>query len=177
MKTINDICKQDEAGFLERFDYQGNLTKKLDHTTGDFDQDIINEILLWKVNRYAQIKPNTEDLINSPSLRGRVMDKEKTKEVLLALLDTKGIRLPVASTILRFVNPEIYQIIDQRVHRFLYGKALKVPHNRNQQIVLYLDYLKRLKEECEKRGFSFRNSDRVLYQADKERNADENIKY
>lgn len=43
------------------------------------------------------------------------------EEILRKLLMTPGIRLPMASTILRFKNPNVYQIIDQRAYRFLTG--------------------------------------------------------
>ena len=36
------------------FKYQESLTKKLDSSTEDFSQEKLNEIVLWKVNRYAE---------------------------------------------------------------------------------------------------------------------------
>ncbi len=54
----------------------------------------------------------------------------------------------MASAILRFKNPNIYQIIDQRANRLLYSKELKIPHNILKQIDLYVDYLTKLRKVC-----------------------------
>ncbi len=84
----------------------------------------------------------------------------------------------MASTILRFKNRNIYQIIDQRVFRIIYiDKKLKLKahpseKNLNSQIDLYLQYLKDLTEICEKLKIPFEKSDRILYMADKRINKD-----
>jgi len=83
-----------------------------------------------------------------------------------------GIRLPMASTILRFRNPKIYQIIDQRVYRFICGEALPTLFSIPKQITLYFEYLEKLKEVCENHKIPFGEADRILYQADKELNGD-----
>ena len=38
------------------------LTKKLDSLNSDFNQEILNEIILWKVNRYAKFDEETINL-------------------------------------------------------------------------------------------------------------------
>ena len=57
---IDDYCGN-LSGFLEAYNYQPGLTPKLDGL-GDspLDQEIINEIVLWKTNRYARL--NAEDI-------------------------------------------------------------------------------------------------------------------
>ena len=58
-KTVNAIdCIADD------YFYQDLLTPKLDDLEGDFDQKTINEIVLWKVNRYALLKHESLDLLN-----------------------------------------------------------------------------------------------------------------
>ncbi len=104
------------------------------------------------------------------------MDSELTKEVLSSLLETKGVRLPMASTILRFKNPEIYQIIDQRVYRLIYGIDLKMSTKIHLNIKQYFEYISDLKRICKKIGIPFIDSDRILYEYDKIVNK-ENIKY
>ena len=86
-------------------------------------------------------------------------------------MQTHGIRLPMASTILRFKNPHVYQIIDQRVYRLLYKAELKLKSQPVQDIQLYLDYLKKLKETCEQFDIPFINADRLLYAYDKKVNS------
>ena len=106
-----------------------------------------------------------------------VFEKEYTREILRLLLseENKGIRLPMASTILRFKNPSIYQIIDQRVYRLFYGESLKLPtYNseaaREKQVKMYLDYLGDLRKACTRFSIPFEVSDRDFYKADKRLN-------
>ena len=79
----------------------------------------------------------------------------------------------MASTILRFKNPFLYQIIDQCVYRILYeGKRLKLSdlsseRNRADQIDLYIKYLNDLKLTCINLKISFEKAYRILYMVDK----------
>ena len=133
----------------------------------DFDQNIINEIVLWKVNRYVSLETETIELINRIKNDAQ-LNEELTRNILLKLLKTKGVRLAMASTILRFRNPKVYQIIDQRVYRLIYGDELKYPLNDfYKQIDIYLDYLQKLKEASKAHNIAFEVADRVLYTMDK----------
>jgi hypothetical protein len=155
------------------YNYQSELTQKLDKNILSFNQDVINEIVLWKVNRFAEVDQSTLKLVNNiVSITGEI-NIEKTKEILKKLLLIKGIQLPMASTILRFRNNNIYQIIDQRVYRIIYeGQTLKLKtypskKNINEQIDIYLNYLNDLRKICIKLEIPFCDSDRILYNADK----------
>jgi len=156
-------------------DYQSVLTKKLDLFHGDFDQKVIDEIILWKVNRYVMMNKETLDNLNSINPDERILDYSKTKIVLTSLLGLKGVRLPMASTFLRFKNKYLYQIIDQRVYRIINGKTLKTPKKIDDQITLYLEYLDKLKESCKLLNINFENSDRILYNADRSLNKHINL--
>ncbi len=164
------------------FDYQKELTEYLDKDKKDFDQNKLNEIVLWKVNRYADFDDNLISMINSISQNQKEIDLEKTKIILDALLNTKGVRLSMASTILRFRNKKIYQIIDQRVYRIIYpNQELKLSDylsekNIKSQIELYLKYLTDLKQECLKLKIPFEIADRILYMADKRINKQHKIR-
>lgn len=172
LETVNTVpkigCK------IEDYNYQVLITPKLDDLDDDFDQDIINEVVLWKVNRYALIEPGTFELLNQIKKGNKVLDEILTKKILFELLGKgqKGIRLAMASTILRFKNPNIYQIIDQRVYRFIYGEELvyKVS-DVDKQIEIYLNYLKKLHEVCEDKKIQFSKADRILYMMDKKHNS------
>ena len=83
----------------------------------------------------------------------------------------------MASTILRFKNPYIYQIIDQRVYRVIYGVDMPRVTKTEEAIESYLKYLTRLKTVCKKYEIDFCESDRVLYTLDKEINSGVKIKY
>lgn len=180
-KTIFDS----DFNFLEsdyKFDYQNELTKKLDSDKTDFDQNRLNEIVLWKVNRYAEFDHELISEINSISPYQEHIDLDKTRRILKMLLKTKGVQLAMASTILRFRNAKIYQIIDQRVFRIIYaGKELIISNypsenNIEKQIDLYLTYLQDLNKICSDMNIEFEQADRILFMADKRINKDFRLK-
>ena len=177
MKTIFEITPNENDLDILIFKYQVELTKKLDNINSDFNQEILNEIILWKVNRYAKFNEETINLLNKINRNDENPNQNLTGDILLNLLNQKGVRLAMASTILRFKNPKVYQIIDQRVYRFIYGKELEYSEtNLNLQIVIYIDYLEKLKEVCEKYQIKFEDADRILYKMDKEYNKDLKLK-
>lgn len=111
----------DYQGVLGRFTYDNgtDIRNRISAVeAGDYreNRDIINEIVLWKMNRRPQV---TEELIDAIfSLKEiktplQVLMDEKTERVVEKLLQTKGMQLPMASTVLHFYYPEIFPIIDQ----------------------------------------------------------------
>lgn len=178
-KTVFDQeFKIDKSDLI--FNYQESLTHQLDSIESEFNQAILNEIVLWKVNRFADFDNQTLNVLNSININQEKLDIDKTKKVLTSLLKIKGVQLAMASTILRFKNPNIYQIIDQRVYRIIYkNKTLNIKthpseKNINNQIDLYILYLKDLKKVCSILKIPFNKSDRILFMADKRIN--KNIK-
>jgi len=175
---IKTIESSDFNLLAEEYNYQDELTVELDSFDGDFDQDHINKIVLWKINRYAKLNDESIRLVNSISPSETSMNKEKTKKVLFALLKVSGIGLPMASTILRFRNPNIYQIIDQRAYRILYGKELKLSVVKSEENILtYINYLEKVNDFCALNGLNFTEADRLLYEKDKKMNKGIKIKY
>lgn len=170
MKTIFEITPNENDLDITSFKYQIELTKKLYNLNTTFNQEILNEIILWKVNRYAKFDEETISLLNKINPNDENLQMSLTGDILLRLLskNQKGVKLAMASTILRFRNPKVYQIIDQRVYRFIYGKELKYSEsNINLQINIYLDFLNKLKEVCIKYSIKFEEADRILYKMDK----------
>ena len=157
-KTVFDNDFQIVQKDLE-FEYQKDLTEILDKNTSLFNQEIINEIVLWKVNRYAKIDNDTLKMLNEIDPNSIELDIEKTRILLKILIQKKGIQLPMASTILRFRNKNIYQIIDQRVYRIIYkGEKLKLKthlneKNLNDQIDYYI--LKRFDRSLQEIKYTF----------------------
>jgi hypothetical protein len=179
MLTIHEISPSADDIQNNSYNYQNELTAKLDGLDTDFDQNIINEIVLWKVNRYAAIDNDTLNLLNQIKKTDKQLNPELTGAILLRLLgkEQKGVRLAMASTILRFKNPNIYQIIDQRVFRFLYGRELKYSEtNINEQITIYLAYLQDLKTVCTQHNIDLTLADRIFYSMDKIYNPSETLK-
>lgn len=154
------------------FKYEPELTSKLDNfgKNDKFTRSTFNEITLWKVSRYPAI---TEDIINAVNELAQYNTLntaiESLKQALRLLLEAKGVRLAMASTYLRFRNPQVFQIIDQRVYRQVYNKDLKVPRKIEDQIDLYVQYLRDLRTLCVKENVAFFEADRVFYMKDKKK--------
>ena len=158
--------------FLKRYDYQPNLTPKLDQL-GDtpFGQHLINEIVLWKVDRYVSLGDDL--VVDVDGVRNlKTGEHRRAESILRLLLRTRGVDLPMASTILRFRNPHAFQIIDRHAYRAVYGRRYGLyqttPIERKLQV--YFDYLDELQKLCKSRRVAFETIDRLLYIFDKEKN-------
>ncbi len=154
---------------LREYHYQRQLTDKLD-TLHDvaLTQDVINEIVLWKLNRYVSLE-NTV-LRDLDGLRCLKTGQHRQGEAALqSLLGTHGIDLPMASTILRFRNARAYQIIDRHAYRAIYDKdyPLYTASPTQKKITVYFDYLDQLVQLCRERDLAFETIDRLLYVFDK----------
>ncbi|MBB4081110.1 thermostable 8-oxoguanine DNA glycosylase [Lewinella aquimaris] len=179
MKTIQDLDLDalEPAQLLKQFSYQENLTSQLDRYKGYIDQNKINEIVLWKINRYAEIDSTTLELLNKIDANVEVMDIDLTEQILIRLLSkgVRGVRLPMASTFLRFRNSNIYQIIDRRAYRVLYGKAYIERPDIQAMIQLYFKYLDDISQLCNRINLPYKDIDRFLYVLDKQLNKSEPI--
>ena len=106
--------------------------------------------------------------------------KAETKVVLRELLhentlDNTGVRISMASTYLRFLNPKVFQIMDRHAYRAAFNYVAS-PHDyssltHEKQIDIYFKYLTELHniEETGYHGYrvAFENLDRFLYDFDK----------
>jgi len=83
-----------------------------------------------------------------------------------------GVDLPMASTILRFINPFVFQIIDRHAYRAVYEKKYPLyPYTPTERkISLYFDYIDQLIWHCEIKNLTFTTIDRLLYVFDKKNN-------
>ena len=152
--------------------YQTKLTNKLDKGIESINQNVLNEIILWKINRYSEFSQSTFKQLNSLK---EINDRIGIIQLIVNLLDHNGIGLPMASTILRFINPNRFQIIDQRAYRIIYGRRLILPRQSKEQAELYLAYLEKLSAICKQKGIEFDKADRILYYIDKEFNKNNNL--
>jgi len=158
--------------FLTFYKFQPELTKRLDDLEPtSIDQSVINEIVLWKLNRYVRIG---DDKIKQIEYLKNLKAGEHAKgnEGLKVLLHLNGVDLPMASTILRFLNPKVFQIIDRHAYRAVYGKKypLYQTTQTEKKISIYFDYISALIELCKLKGLAFATIDRLLYMFDKEEN-------
>jgi hypothetical protein len=92
--------------------------------------------------------------------------------VLRALLDCHGVDLALASAILRFRNPEVFQVIDRHAYRAVYGSdyPLSTKSLSDRKVSLYFQYVDDLVDLCADKRLAFRTIDRVLYKFDQANN-------
>ena len=170
----------DAVKLLEEYNYLPELTAKiearLDALTDDEapSRSMLYEIVLWKLSRFVWF----DDAV-LPQLRAarsiRPGEHRQAEPLLRALLNAKGARLAMASTFLRFVNPETFQIIDERAFRMLLpNEEVPVPNGKTRSksylddcCDLYFRYLDTL-HQISSDALPFSQTDRVLYQLDKE---------
>jgi hypothetical protein len=87
-------------------------------------------------------------------------------------MDVKGVDLAMASTLLRFQNADVFQIIDRHAYRAVYGDRFPVypAMPAEAKTSIYLDYLDALHTLSVSSGTRFRDLDRILYEFDKDHN-------
>ena len=167
-EILSRFVYDDESEILDRI-------SKVDKADYRENRDIINEIVLWKMNRRPQVEEKLIDAIyrlKKIETPIEAANSEITKQVLEMLLLTKGMQLPMASTVLHFYFPNIYPIIDQRAYRELYGNDYPKNITKMKLLVeLYLKYIvdcyQYQQEKCSE--IPFAKIDKVLYQIDKEK--------
>ena len=159
------------ADFLKYYRVYPELTRKLDKPDWMFTQEIINEIALWKVARYVKLSSNL--LVQLDGLRSlKPKQHEKGAEALTALLGISGVRLPMASTFLRFANPQVFQIFDQHIYRAVFGILPKEDLSKKPSdcVPYYIKFLNKLHSDCETLKIPFSESDRILFEFDRREN-------
>lgn len=136
--------------------------------------DIINSIVLWKINRQVKLDMNLITKIkNLPCNKVEMINKYHTEiqDILLALLKSNGVRIAMASTILKMFKPLAFPIIDQRAYRVIYGKDLPSYYGESgfsKYIDLYIQYINDCRDYQQKRcpNIPFNRIDELLYQID-----------
>lgn len=131
--------------------------------------DIINEIVVWKINRrqnvgnalVLKIKELSKDLTNYNKVANY---KDKIAETYDELTKSKGVSAAMASTILKMFMPEALPIIDQRAYREIYGKDMPSKVDGNTYFEYVEEVIKQFNKES---GINFSDMDKVLYQRDK----------
>ncbi len=139
------------------------------------NQDIINSIVLWKINRRIE---RNDELIKDIYLLSQTINgykdikfkdikahEEKIKKVFEGLLKTTGISVAMASTILNMFMPNAFPIIDKRAYRVIYCEEMSTNINPEG----YLKYVEKVYDFYDKRCqkiINFSDIDKVLYQID-----------
>jgi len=147
---------------------EGEFLNNLLNHNSDFDLDNLRRVALWKIDRVLNIPDATIDKI-----RNLVKDEElnyrdlKVKVVINELLQCQGIGLPMASTILKFLRPDVFPIIDVRAYRALYGKKI---YQYQYNYDLYVDYTEKVYEISKMFDMKLSSVDEQLYRFDQEHN-------
>jgi thermostable 8-oxoguanine DNA glycosylase len=157
---------------LDNYDFQTELTKELDELNSQpIDEFILLKIILWKLNRYPDLKEFSYDRLNNIATL-KPQEFKNVREFLNNILEIKGIGLPMASTILRFRNPDTFPIIDRRAFRVLMGENYVESSDHKRLIDRYFEYVEKCRQLSQKYDIPFDAIDRVLYQYDKKHNSD-----
>lgn len=173
VEKYREMWGQSPRDLLKEYRYQPTLTSKLDGmNASEFDREAFYEIVLWKLNRFPQIDDRLLESLKELSLLEPRQHRRAASQ-LRSLLECQGIALPMASTVLRFINPNVFQIIDDRVYRIVYpgkskypSKPLKVSTTYlDNSESIYFDYLDAL-HEISSEELPFFEADRILYQLD-----------
>lgn len=179
--------KIDYQEILQKYQYLSDehIKKRIresDGTKTQVNQDIINEIVLWKINRATDIDDELLQKIRDLNIStpDEIINNQTVVEIINQLLMCKGVGIAMASTILKMFHPELFPIIDQRAYRTIYCKNMPSYYSKDanrKYIELYSDYivecLRFNKSECPE--IEFENIDKLLYQIDIE--AGNSIKY
>lgn len=162
--------------FLEEYTYQGDydIIARIQNCDGSNERenmDIVNSIVLWKVNRQVNIGKRLFTEIKQLQISDITEFKKKEtaiKEIIEDLLNVKGVRIAMASTILKMFYPNILPIIDQRAYRELYKTELPRHMKKQEYADVYIKYVydcHNYYKQCY-RQIDFRDLDKVLYQMD-----------
>ena len=132
------------------------------------DVDILNAIVLWKINRQIELDFETIEHLNtiasSVATPEQALAHKDVTWLVERLIGSKGVGLPVASAILKQYCTQAFPIIDQRAFFTLHRQRLSL----NAGADTYLEYIKDCADIASRYGIPFEKVDEVLYQLDKE---------
>ena len=177
-------CKKTDMEYkeiLQRYSYSSDkeIIKRINDCSGENERenrDIINSIVLWKINREVNIGNELFNSIKNLRVNNfNFLDKtEEIKDIILDLLNSDGIRIAMASTILKMFYPSVFPIIDQRAYRELVGKEMPTFYGikaNEKYMELYYKYISDCheynKNVCPE--IAFTDIDKLLYQLDLEK--------
>jgi predicted XRE-type DNA-binding protein len=165
--------KQLTKELMDKYKYIPEVTEYLDGKVsefkkGNFDLLDLYSIILWKVNRFPTkdghiLEEDTLSIIKELANVTELNDDVEAK--IKELLKRNQIKLSMVSTILSFVNPEVFQIIDKRTNRIVMGDSAEYDVDYTKEPVkYYFAYLKKLKTL----NIEFTVAGRAFYQLDKD---------
>ena len=145
----------------------GELHAKLNASTSITEADL-RRVSLWKSDRVLSVTQDTLDVLNKLSSNKNITLKDNlVKEALGQLVLSQGIGFPMASAILKFINPDLFPIIDVRAYRALTGIK---PYYGTYSYDKYIEYAEELTKIANSTNRPLREIDEQLYCFDKQNN-------
>lgn len=164
----NEVIKYSGERLEFDFYYNDEETKEIKASNQDITLDFIRRIALWKNSRVVKLKEGVlndlQKIQNNTDLQ--ITDIE-VENILEKLTQSKGIGFPLASTILKFIRPDVFPIIDVRAYRVLFGKKMTYAQ---YNVDKYLEYAEKIKEISGSKNIDLCKVDEQLYCLDKKLN-------
>lgn len=161
----------DELNFT--FSYNDKETAELHakiNGSSSITEDDLRRVSLWKSNRVLSVSSETLDKLNELSTKEDVTLRDTlVKEVIEELVISQGIGFPMASAILKFINPTIFPIIDVRAYRALTGKK---PYYGTYSYEKYINYAEEVTSLANRLKLPLREIDEQLYCYDQRYNGE-----
>lgn len=153
--------------FSYHIDEKKSIKDSIDHKSS-ITIDDLRRIALWKYDRIINI--DDDFLLRLYSVvKGKniSIDDDEVKHIIMELVSFEGVGFPLASSILKFINPDVFPIIDIRAYRAIYGKKL---YYSQYCLSKYIDYTKELYKIADYLGVPLSDVDEKLYVFDKNHN-------
>ncbi len=136
------------------------------------DINLLRRMSLWKLDRILDVPGETIKRLQAIATDPRLhTGAAEVRELITELVECAGIAMPMASTILKFLRPDVFPIIDVRAYRALYGRKLYWRQGAvERNIDLYLAYASEVRRISKATGRPLRDIDEQLYCFDQEHN-------
>ncbi len=129
------------------------------------DINLLRRMSLWKLDRILDVPSETikrlQAIATDPHLH---TGSAEVRALIEKLVECAGVGVPMASTILKFIRPDVFPIIDVRAYRALYGRKLYWRQGAvERNIDLYLSYASDVRRISKSTGRPLRDVDEQLY--------------
>lgn len=156
-----------EGDFSYHLEEKKAIQEKLKNKS-DIQIDDIRRIALWKYDRVIDMDDSfCTQLYHTVSKENISIEDSEVQAVIERLISFEGVGFPLASTILKFINPDVFPIIDVRAYRALYGKKI---YYGQYSLEIYINYAKRIYAIRDKFNLPLSEVDERLYEFDKKYN-------
>lgn len=173
---IKKFDLNDDGDELRNFKFNYNIQErdKINHAYQNKNKIDINDlrrISLWKLNRILDVPDSFLEKLN------QIKNFENLKfsdEIVLDLIEEfqnsdeiRGIGFPMLSSILKFIKPDVFPIIDVRAYRALFAEKINYSQYNKDKYFKYVEKVYEIKDKLE---MNLEEIDEKLYEFDKKHN-------